>query len=164
MESPLVAKSPTFEKIRLTNPKLCPNGEQRGERRTQSRTIQLELPGCSLSAPIGLTAMITSVKLPMAAGPKYQPRRWWDEIPTEAADLSAIYVALTDRLDLFWLDEDEIARRSGLDLVRVRSALESGLRDGLIARHPSRPGLFAEIGFASPFLAAAELRSLSRAS
>lgn len=108
--------------------------------------------------------MITPIKTPATTRPENQPRRWWDEIPTEEADVSAVYVALTDRLDLFWLDETEIGRRSGLDLVRVRSVLESGLRDNLIALHPSRLGLFAEIGFAAPFLAVAARRSLARAS
>ena len=93
-----------------------------------------------------------------------QASPWWDEIPTEESELSAVYVALTDRLDVFWLDESEIGRRSGVDLIRVKSALESGLRNGLIARHPSRPDLYAEIGFAVPFLEGAGRRSLSRAS
>jgi hypothetical protein len=108
--------------------------------------------------------MSVACKLPSSARTDNQPRRWWDEIPTEEADISAVYVALTDRLDVFWLDEAEIGRRSGLDLVKVRSVLQAGLCDGLIERHPSRPELFAEIGFASPFLIAAERRSLSRAS
>jgi hypothetical protein len=93
-----------------------------------------------------------------------QARRWWDEIPADEADLSSVYVALTDRLDIFWLDESEIGRRTGLDQFRVRSALVAGLRDGLIAKHPSRPELYAEMGFAAPFLQAAARRSLARAS
>ena len=108
--------------------------------------------------------MMLLIKTPTMLASENQPRQWWDEIPTEETDVSAIYVAMTDRLDVFWLDEAEIGRRTGLDLFRVKSALESGLRSGLIARHPSRPHLFAEIGFASPFLEAAARRSLARAS
>ena len=108
--------------------------------------------------------MTMTVKTPAMTSLESQPRQWWDEIPTKEADVSAIYVAMTDRLDVFWLDEAEIGRRTGLDQFRVKSALEFGLRSGLIARHPSRTHLFAEIGFASPFLEAAARRSLARAS
>lgn len=79
---------------------------------------------------------------------------WWDSIPAEEADLCSVYLALTERLDVFWLDEAEVVRRTSLSLDLVRSALDSGLRSGHIARHPTRPGLFAEIGFATPFLKA----------
>jgi hypothetical protein len=91
-----------------------------------------------------------------------EPPRWWDVIPAQRTDLSAIYVALTDRLDVYWLDEAEIMRRTGLAEDLVRSALESGISQGLIARHPARPELFAEIGFAQPILSVQ--RSLSQAS
>ena len=92
-------------------------------------------------------------------------RNWWDEIrlgTEEGNDDLAVFVALTRSLDLLWMDDVEIARRSGLDLVRIARIVKCHEASGLLVRHPTRPDLLGEVESVRPLIRALASQARSR--